>query len=59
MKLRLIMDVEYEPDGVSEQELREMLDSVPRRATSEGMLTQDTPATVESWTSRIERIEED
>ena len=53
MKLRLILDVDYAPNGVPKEDLIWMLESVARQA-SHGLLTQDTPAEVNEWDYRVE-----
>ena len=57
MKLRLILDVDYEPNGVPKEDLVLMLESVARQA-SHGLLTQDTPAEVNEWDYRVEETDQ-
>lgn len=47
VKLRLVMEVEYAPNGVPTTELREMMHDCVTRALNDGTLTGDTEATVE------------
>ncbi len=58
MKLRLTIDVEYDPQGVPEDVLWHMMDYIPRRAFGEGLFTGDTEATVEHWSHSVCRINE-
>ena len=53
MHLRLIIDVTYDPNGVTQEELAERLDSIPRLAAGEGLFTGETEAEVESWNSHV------
>jgi hypothetical protein len=57
VKLRLILDVDYEPNGVPKEDLVLMLESVARQA-SHGLLTQDTPAEVNEWDYRVEETDQ-
>lgn len=59
LKLRLILDVEYELNDARESDLRYFLHRVADRAMNRGEVTQDTPATVYSWNARIADPEED
>lgn len=49
MKLKLTINIDYCPDGVTESELRDLLDYAANSLASEGRFTGDTPATVNSW----------
>ncbi len=57
MHLRLILDVHYDPNGTPEQELTHFLSYIARYAASAGMLTHASPAEVESWSHRVERVD--
>lgn len=48
MKLRLEFEVEYDPAGVDQEELADMLAEVAKHALSVGLVTGETPATVEN-----------
>lgn len=52
-KLRLILDVEFETNGEPIESLSAMLEDIPRRAASEGLLTASTCAEVSSWTCKV------
>jgi hypothetical protein len=48
-KLRLILDVDFDPQGVSTSDLKQRLHQVVQDATNNGTLTGDLPATVEKY----------
>lgn len=56
VKLRLIVDVEYDPEGVPTRVLRDMLEYIPQMASSNGMMTGDTEATVDTWSMRTVEV---
>ena len=56
-KLRLILEVDYIPNGVSENALKEMLLAIADKAAADGLMTGETPAEVELWYKRVERRE--
>ena len=56
MKLRLTVDVEYDANGVSEDELKERLSMMVQNSAGDGAFTGDTPATTYEWTAEVERI---
>ncbi len=58
MKLRLILDVTYNANGVSEEALRRRLADVVRHAMSQGLVTGDTAAFVTDHDYRVHRVEE-
>lgn len=49
MKLSLVVEVDYEPNGMTADDLKGMLRAVADTAASEGMFTCDSPATADSW----------
>ena len=51
---RLILDVEFDPQGTHPDDLRRNLHQVVRDAVNNGTLTGETPATVETWDCVIE-----
>jgi len=53
LKLRLIIDVEYDLNGERESEMKEMLHSAAGHINSEGMFTGSSTAEVASWDYRI------
>jgi hypothetical protein len=57
VKLRLIVDVEYDLNGADADEIKRILAFVPKHAAGEGHLTDDTPAEVVTWDARVEEIE--
>ena len=57
MKLRLIVDVEYNLNGADVDEIKYLLANVPRHAASEGHLTDGTPARVMTWDVRVEEVQ--
>ena len=48
MELQLVINVNYEPNGASKEELVQMLTRVAWQA-SQGLLTRDTSAEVTEW----------
>jgi hypothetical protein len=52
-KLRLILDADFDPQGVSQAELIRNLNNVVSQAAKNGTLTGDTPATVESYGFKV------
>lgn len=52
-KLRLVVDVDYLPNGVSIDWLKANLQAAFERAVGEGMLTGSSEAEVESWSSHV------
>lgn len=57
MKLRLVLEVEYEPNGLPEAYLHANLTRMVDNAMGEGQLTEDSPAEVTSWSAHVERID--
>ena len=51
--LRLIVDVIYDPSGVSTQELKGLLEAIIPRAAGDGLLTGETPATVDTYYANV------
>jgi hypothetical protein len=56
MKLRLTIDIEYEPHGVAPQELADHLLAIADHAASVGSFTGETPAEVEEWSAKVEPL---
>ena len=54
--LRLTLDVEFDPQGVSKTELIHNLHMVVRDAVNNGGLTCDSPATVEHYTASVKQL---
>jgi hypothetical protein len=54
IKLRLMVDVDYTPNGVSLDELKQMLLSFAEYGFGNGRFTGCTPAEVEQWQSRVD-----
>ena len=48
MRLRLEFEVDYDPAGVSQEDLADKLANIAHRALDEGLLTGDTAAEVSS-----------
>jgi len=53
INLRLTLDVDFDPQGVSRDELIRNLNNVVSQAANNGTLTGDTPATVESYGFKV------
>lgn len=49
IKLRLILDVTYDPNGTDIETLKDMLADVADRAANDGLLTGSTSAEVDAW----------
>jgi hypothetical protein len=58
LHLRLVVDVTYLPQGVSEVELREMLGEIAAHAMAEGLVTHDTEAEVDTYSFHVETVPE-
>lgn len=56
LRLRLILEVEYNPNGVSEEYLRHKLGYIATAAAGDGLLTGDSEADVEMWISKVEKV---
>ncbi len=56
VKYRLTMDVEFDPAGTEEVDLKHNLNQVVKDALNNGTLTGETPATVEAYHVRIDKI---
>ncbi len=50
------MDVEFDPAGTEEVDLKHNLNQVVKDALNNGTLTGETPATVEAYHVRIDKI---
>jgi hypothetical protein len=57
LRLRLVVDVTYLPQGVPEGRLREMLGGIIARSLDEGLVTQDTEAEAEACSFHVEKPE--
>lgn len=56
LKFRLTLDVEFDPQGVTDKELRSHLHQVVRDAVNNGTLTGESPATVELYNYSIKMV---
>ena len=54
--MRLTFDVEFDPQGETADELKRRLYQMVRDSTSNGVLTGDSGATVEHYTTSIREI---
>lgn len=54
MKLKLTLFVEYEPNGVTVEELRQNLQYVASNAAGNGLLTGSSDAEVVTWNATVE-----
>jgi len=52
-KLRLTLDVDFDPQGMSTDDLKRNLTRVVHDATNNGTLTGDSPATVEKYNFKV------
>lgn len=56
IKRRLVIDIEYNVDECSQDDIRELdrnLDRVATQASGDGMFTNHTPAEVETWSHKV------
>lgn len=53
MNFQLVIDVEYEPNGESEETIRRLLDRAAFDLAGHGALTGETAAVVASWKHRV------
>ena len=56
IKLRLTLDVEFDPQGDTVQELTSKLNQVVRDAVNNGTLTGGSPATVEKYDYTVKEV---
>lgn len=58
MKLRLTLDVTFEVESGlgDESTLRENMAEIASHAASEGLMSANTGATVETWEARVEEV---
>lgn len=56
MKLRLVVDLTYEQNGVSEMELRGYLEQIIESANQDCLMTQDSPAWLKQYEMEIVSI---
>jgi hypothetical protein len=56
LKLRLSLDIEYEPGTTTENQLREMLTRMVDHAMGVGLITGETDAEVETWNMRVHKV---
>ncbi len=57
-KLRLTLDIEYYPNGVSVKTLKSMLEQIAHNAAGQGLMTGETAAEVETWSAKVEEVNE-
>lgn len=57
VKYRLVLDVEFDPQGTTPEDLKRNLFQVIKDATNNGTLTGETPATVEHYAVSVKRID--
>ena len=53
VKLRLILDIEYETNGTPVPELKEMMKYITHNAAGEGLMTGGTEAEVNTWKAEV------
>lgn len=59
LTIDLDIDLDTDPNGVIERHVTELLNDLPKRATGEGWFTGESPATVDTWSSKLEVTEPD
>ena len=57
IKLRLILDIDYELHGVHENEIISIFQDIPKRLDNEGFMTGETAVEVAEWTSEVEVLD--
>ena len=58
MKLRLVVDVEYEPGTISEEEARKYLEEMVGHCVGNGLITRESSGEVVQWDVRVENLED-
>lgn len=56
MKFRLVLDVKFDPQGCTPEDLKANMNQVVRDSVNNGTLTGDLPATVETYNYSVKRI---
>ena len=56
IKLRLTLDLELDPQGMTIDQLKDRIYQMVRDAVNNGTLTGDTPATVEHYTASVKQL---
>lgn len=56
LKLRLTLDVEYDLDGESPEELKANLGSLVQIGMGDGLLTGAGPATIDDYSHKVEEV---
>jgi hypothetical protein len=56
IKLRLTLDVEFDPQGETIDKLKDRLYRVIRESVNNGVLTGDSGATVEHYTASVKQL---
>ena len=57
MKFELLLEVEIDPQGETQESLKRRLNQTVKDAVNNGTLTGDSPATVEHYSVSIRRID--
>ena len=57
--LRLTLTVQYTPNGTSDNALYDLLYDIARHAAGDGLMTGETPAEVNIWSSSVEVVPND
>ena len=53
---RLILDVSVELHGNSAMDIQQRMEDIPKYAMGEGMITGDSPSTVDEYSSRVVKL---
>lgn len=56
VKYRLTLDIEFDPAGTDDKDLKHNLNQVLKDALNNGTLTSETPATVEGYSFKVEKL---
>jgi hypothetical protein len=56
MRLRLVVDIEFERNSTPREEIIAMMAEIPKYAANRGMMTGDSDAEVVAWDSRIDVV---
>lgn len=54
LTIDLDIDLDYDDTGVIERHVKELLEEIPKRAAGEGWFTGESPASVDTYTSKLE-----
>jgi hypothetical protein len=56
VKMRLTLDVSYQPNGVSAEALADLLRAIADSAAGDGLMTGETEAEVDTWECKVQEL---